>query len=635
MSALVLSRYVPGGQVNNQALACDLDEALVRAWEFDAHIVQYDAPAIPGRLNKEHIAKQPMFMRFAMFDYDAPNHESVELHPDWLCDALARLPEGCQAYVTAGGFRVLFDLPEAFTVNDPESWEAWRAMHAGYRLALDELLGVEGDPKCDDPGRIFRLPNVKREGDKPCYPELYGTRGLPGIYPKTVAPKAAEDVSTSEARTTLLGDIFHSQEWIRDDDGTKLTVRCPWAHEHSEGQDDLAVVYGTPDGLGKFYCGHTHCNGRTTSDVLEALKSPAVDALVDQWSGAPDRVPKAPSGQPEQSGAIATLTEVLETVIPPLEWVCEGLRLSAGRPNFIVAGPNAGKSWSIQTMAVELATGLPVFGHFPCTPSPVMFVTQDSCHIATAERFQEICKSLRVTEAPVFWWRTPVRCVQLNGGRPKFNPAGLAPLLAACRERQCKVLFLDSLFALTEGLDPNSTDIGAAIRATNFTDICTIWTHHTPKANEDFFGSQSIGAAMGCRWHVTLSDPEDDASPRLWVCKKKPERIRASKPGDFHTEWQDFSRVVWVAPPEPKNPADSPYFIGLAETRDKIRHELLVALDGGVARTSAWLIGTSKQPEAGIVKVASYPTRRRILQSMCPLELILTPDGKYMRSIGI
>jgi hypothetical protein len=221
MRALVLDRYATGAK---RCYACDLEIALTRHWSNDAHVTQYEAPDPPRRIIKAEVREHPMRMRMAMFDYDCPNHEPLEQHPDF-AECLLRLPVDWSAYLTAGGFRVWRHLDAPFVVNSPETWEAWRAFHRGLGLGLDEVLGVSHDPACSDPSRIFRLPNVTREGGKPCYPEIFKGRQDIDVPHRPVPVKPATECVGGDADEMLVARVLAAAK----------IDECPWQHEHTNG----------------------------------------------------------------------------------------------------------------------------------------------------------------------------------------------------------------------------------------------------------------------------------------------------------------------------------------------------------------------------------------------------------------
>jgi hypothetical protein len=289
---LVLPRYAKGGQPDPRNAAVPLSVALTREWAFDAHVVQYEPSDPRVRWNEEHIAEHPYRIGVAFFDFDAHELPPEEIRA-WSETALAKLPPGFQGYRTSGGFRALTLLAEPHVVCDAESWNAWHAFSAGLGAALSAVLGVEADKACTDPGRIFRLPNVRREGGKPCFPELYGTLGMCTLAPFPVEPRAAlqrPNDPDAVGGDTLLGALFAAAGFIQGEQGAKLVVTCPWAAEHSGGDTSGTVVMPDPDGLGlgKFHCAHGNTCGRakgrfTWAAVAKLLELPAVQTEARHW----------------------------------------------------------------------------------------------------------------------------------------------------------------------------------------------------------------------------------------------------------------------------------------------------------------------------------------------------------------
>jgi hypothetical protein len=454
------------------------------------------------------------------------------------------------------------DAPPDWAELDAYEGFAWTtASHTADKPAWRVLIPftapmAHGKLHCPFPGAHIRnrtQPAFLPTGSDVEYRDLAGMKRLD----PTTLGKPAEVYSA--ASSSMIGAAFQAAGWVVGEQSDALIVRCPWQHEHTGGKGGGTVVFhDNPehDGRGKFECQHGHCDGRTSAHALDILKTvPAAVAELAHWPE-PTNVlapytradaPPVPAGE-----GVKDWASIVATPIPPLVWINEGLRLAPGRPSFIVSAPNVGKSWSIQTMAVEMAAGLPVFGAFPGPAVPVMFVTQDSCHIATAERFQILNRSLSVSQdIPLFWYTPRLQMIKRDGRDMVFDPKGLIELRKAAADRGCRVVILDSLFALLEGVDPNSPDIGAAIRATNTPDVTFIWTHHTSKATDAYYGSQAIAGAMGVQWVVTLAKPDAVDGPRLWTCRKRPERISGGSPKAFRTTWQDSSRVAWIPEDEP------------------------------------------------------------------------------------
>jgi hypothetical protein len=149
-----------------------LSEALTRAWDTDAHITAYSAPKKPYRLTADapkEIGGVPMVA--AIFDFDAPKARKSKGYadPDWFTleqyprvrELLAAHPGG-YCYLSRGGFRVIYRLPEPFLIDGPSSAEAWRKLYLGWCAGLARRFDLLPDPKCSEWQRMYRLPTVTR-----------------------------------------------------------------------------------------------------------------------------------------------------------------------------------------------------------------------------------------------------------------------------------------------------------------------------------------------------------------------------------------------------------------------------------------------------------------------------------------
>jgi len=60
--------------------------------------------------------------------------------------------------------------------------------------------------------------------------------------------------------------------------GWKWRVHCPWAHEHTSGvDDDGAVVFDNPGGLGAFHCSHSSHGHLSAGDLIRAFSGVSHD----------------------------------------------------------------------------------------------------------------------------------------------------------------------------------------------------------------------------------------------------------------------------------------------------------------------------------------------------------------------
>lgn len=551
----ILKKRTAGGE---GVAAAAFDVAIAHAWPFDAYIVQYTGAV---RMNKADVSPDnPMMMVVELYDFDTPGHGDVIDSWDWANDALDALPPGFQGCLTAGGFRVWTKRAAPFVIDSPEAWEKWRAYHAGRAEALGKAIGAAPDHATDDPGRLFRLPNVRREDGKPCYPELVGELGVAELAPLPWERREATAVSTGPAGATMLGECFEALGWVCADAGEKLTVRCPWAHEHSKSGDDLAVVYATgPEGhgVGKFHCGHTHCEGRHTPDAIAALEGmPAVAEVLARWlyrrtdEPAPSASAPVVKASPKAEESPAWLTgAALAVEIPKVNWVIPALEIAPGRPTILAADANAGKSWGVQTIAVAVAAGLKTFGEFECRQGLVLHVAEDSDVLAVLDRYQQISRAwgVNLAELPLGVYNRSFRVCKK---RDEYDPAMVEGLIKTAERHGAALVVVDSLAAVSVGLDENSPAAALPLYASRHPTIAFLWTHHTGKADTgEYRGSSTIRAAAGAMWSMTGSGKD----PRQWVNRKHAERTSSkTRVGSFSTTWdEDTGRVVATCEPPP------------------------------------------------------------------------------------
>jgi hypothetical protein len=157
----------------------DLDEALEREWETDAHFVMYHADDGDGarmfaRINKGPFAGQleqdggRVVVGVLVFDHDLPR-DSSGAKQQWSASSLesflgdlqeaagTSIPDPTAWYSTLHGSRFIYVLDEPVDTMTAEAM-----MRGMMTVFLD--AGIELDDACKDWTRLFRLPNVEREG---------------------------------------------------------------------------------------------------------------------------------------------------------------------------------------------------------------------------------------------------------------------------------------------------------------------------------------------------------------------------------------------------------------------------------------------------------------------------------------
>lgn len=535
----IIGRYAESGEAG----ACiPLAKALEHPWNWDAHFTQYCSDR---RLEKATVATDPMVMICAAFDYDCPNHEPSANHMPAIAELLERLPAGALAYFTANGFRVVTQLPGAFSVASQQDWESWRAYHAGLRIRLDTILNGTrhlddtahwlADPSCDDPSRLFRLPNVRREKGLCCYPELIGTLGSLSWEPIPVVTRAATECSDGYADRTIAGERAVLVGAVLRYDGSRLIVECPWQDEHSAGSSE-AVIFHTADGLGHFHCSHNHCSDKHTNEALRAWGY--------DFGDEPPKGDTAPGAEPV-AVTIAAASPFLDAAelaapVPQASWLCSELEIGYGRPMLLTSDPGVGKTWATQAMALAVAGGQRLFGAFDCIQAPVLHVSLDSGVRATKRRYQRLAAGmgLDLASLPLAVCVAMPRVVDKFG---RFNPQAFRAVNDRAVAMGARLVILDSLATIAAGLDENSTEIADVLTLTKDDEICWLWTHHNGKAG-GYRGSSAIRAAAGVWWSVSIDEASGD---RLWA------REKASEDHEDDENNTTAFRTVWEFPKYP------------------------------------------------------------------------------------
>jgi P4 family phage/plasmid primase-like protien len=156
--------------------AVPLHEALTREWPTDAHLTAYEPISVPVvngspgetmlvRHTREGVAEGiPARLNVLIGDVDGPGHTAT---PEWRVETEGRLAaSGLAWYRTRNGYRVLEALPSAYVIESPKDEELWWEFYLGWRETVQERFGIELDPACKDWPRLYRLPNVMRDGEQ-------------------------------------------------------------------------------------------------------------------------------------------------------------------------------------------------------------------------------------------------------------------------------------------------------------------------------------------------------------------------------------------------------------------------------------------------------------------------------------
>jgi hypothetical protein len=188
-------------------MAIDLAEALESSFDCDAHFCAYEPTDPPVRLAGDP-AVIPGGVRMVVLigDLDDPVAHATKTpaRDEWRAEQLDRIEaSGLACYETRGGYRVLATLDEPFVLTTLAHAEEWKARYEAWCDELEQSCGLELDRACKDWTRLYRLPNVERDGETQ-EAEVLGSLPvvtLPAVTNRAAKPKARNPRDTEDART--------------------------------------------------------------------------------------------------------------------------------------------------------------------------------------------------------------------------------------------------------------------------------------------------------------------------------------------------------------------------------------------------------------------------------------------------
>lgn len=165
-------------------------DLLLDRYQTDAHFVCYSVPGRSGIYRQAKAAvsayldrpEDMPFMHMMAFDLDLPGHRKWidgdhidnELFLNSVSEYLRGNPdffEGCGAYATRGGLRILVQLQNPVPVSHADSL---------LSQALDRISDMPGlDKTCKDWTRMFRVPYCLRDGEEQDWTRIIGPPTLP------------------------------------------------------------------------------------------------------------------------------------------------------------------------------------------------------------------------------------------------------------------------------------------------------------------------------------------------------------------------------------------------------------------------------------------------------------------------
>lgn len=207
----------------------------------------------------------------------------------------------------------------------------------------------------------------------------------------------------------------------------------------------------------------------------------------------------------------------MTTPLPAKLWVSKQLWIGPGRPTMMSGYGYSGKSVAIQSMAVSVSSGLPIWGQYRVqNPGPVLHIDHEQGREDTIRRYQRIGRAMGVDPAEV---EANLRVTCLPRHFRLSNPDAEDVLEDACDG--VRLCMIDSLTNSTPGLDQIGIEIGHAVAklmaVSDRTGCSFVLIHHDAKGGKErdpkerAKGNGAIFANCGTVFQLT-GKVQDDGS---------------------------------------------------------------------------------------------------------------------------
>ncbi len=214
----------------------------------------------------------------------------------------------------------------------------------------------------------------------------------------------------------------------------------------------------------------------------------------------------APEREPPY--VLETATQIAEP-IPPLKWLCHGLRLARGSVRIIGGYGYSRKTLFCQSLALSIASGKPALGVYEVDHQPVLHIDYEQGRRITRERYQRMARSMDIE-------LTGTQLSVVTFPRVKLTDLAARDILRRMlEESQAKYVIVDSLRASVSGIDENSSEIRECIdllgQEVKRIDAAADIIHHACKPQVPSGGGPARGGRYSLRGSGAIFDAVDGA----------------------------------------------------------------------------------------------------------------------------
>jgi hypothetical protein len=214
--------------------------------------------------------------------------------------------------------------------------------------------------------------------------------------------RAANDEAPTIA---TVKEQFHSDEflehYVRCQELEEVGEQRPAIGDRPAKKCDLVVRSNFKHVLDKMVeaqrTDRAHAALITARDIL--VKGAEVDGkklngLADAWAYIEDAKKKT---APKKKGSNRLTADQIFQELPPIPWLCEGLRIAPGGVCKLDGYGFSGKSMLAHYLALCIAAGVPAFGTMPVRPGRVLHLDYEQGMRLTQTRYQKLGKGLGLT----------------------------------------------------------------------------------------------------------------------------------------------------------------------------------------------------------------------------------------------
>lgn len=564
------------------ALPSELGAALTAEWSTDAHFAAYEPlcpPELEGaavRLASGALADGlPVRMVALVGDVDdADAHrEKRPASKEWRAttEPVLRL-SGLAHYETRGGYRVIAELADPVELRSPEDARLWSSTYRGWCEQLRTTYGLTLDVACADWTRLYRLPNVVRDGAEQRAPIVGAVTkvdayAIPAQQVTAVAPSTGgaddRDLTDRErgeldAAAALIAEHFETGKrhlmalaiggWLRS------VGLPPAAAEYVVGQlpSDApekriadATKAWTKSGPVE---GWAALRRYVPADTLAKVQALAVGpssrkALLERMAARNERPATAPAADADPLAALGRRID-LSVEPKPLDFICEALGIAPGKITTIAGYAGTGKGPLINLFTICVAAGLPFLG-MPVRRARVLLWDCETGPLLQ-QRLHRIANALGVDLVALErdGWLVVIE------GQPPMTDAHVEAVRSLAVAKRVELLAIDSYTSAFLGLDQNSAEYSGPAFAlgalSSETGCAVLITTHDRKstsskgAGSDFenqSGHNSLQAAQQASVRLVRPNPEETTIVEL-RCGRHPGKGFAP----ICIRWDDVTR---------------------------------------------------------------------------------------------